>query len=71
MRVTERAHPVRILGLSRTSPLHIVCAFPPTRSLFDLELATLLLDTGADVVTESGEPGISAALHFSAGAANF
>ena len=36
-----------------------------------IELATLLLDTGADVVTESGEPGISAALHFSAGAANF
>jgi hypothetical protein len=36
-----------------------------------IDLATLLLDTGADVVTEDGEPGISAAFHFAAAAADF
>jgi hypothetical protein len=34
-------------------------------------LVTKILITAADVVTESGEPGISAAVHFSAGAAVF
>jgi len=36
-----------------------------------IDLVTTILDTAADVVTESGEPGISAALHFAAGAAAF
>ena len=36
-----------------------------------IDFVTTLLETTADVVTESGEPGISAALHFSAGAASF
>jgi hypothetical protein len=36
-----------------------------------IALATTILDTAADVVTESGDPGISAAIHFAAGAAAF
>jgi hypothetical protein len=35
------------------------------------ELVTTLLDTSADTATQGGEPAISAALHFAAGAANF
>jgi hypothetical protein len=47
-------------------------AIGPGETQADLiELVTTLLDTAADVVTENGEPGISAALHFSAGAAVF
>lgn len=34
-------------------------------------LVTTILDTAADVVTEDGDPGISAAIHFAAGAAAF
>ena len=36
-----------------------------------IALVTQILDTTADVVTQDGEPGISAAIHFAAGAANF
>ena len=36
-----------------------------------IDLATQLLDTGADTVTASGEPAISAAFHFSAVATVF
>jgi hypothetical protein len=36
-----------------------------------IDFVTKILDTTADVVTESGEPGISAAIHFTAGSATF